>query len=354
MSDRAHPHRSPELQALLDEVEQAMAREAAAPGAADRPADPPSTTEPPSAEPTSTGGSPDAGAGLAPTGTTEPVALPTRSARRSRRALLLAGSAAAAVVAIVAVSDRGTPGDNHPATVPKPGVGVAVIGSTGPDGRTTRVTTTAPTTTSGNRLIVLVTGADGSTSTVPALTSAPSTHSPTPGGHVSSTPGTPVSRNGHRPSITVQHRSVPPTPDGTTAGTGRSGPAGAVTGTIMSRTAGSTGSLRPGSPPAGTRTVPGGPTRSATTTPTTPTVSGPTLTTEPTLTTGSETAPSSDPSVSSDTTTAPTSDPGAVTDEPATTTTDATRAQPTCVGLSLPVVGDLPQPLGCRGHRHRH
>ena len=169
MSDaEKHPRRSAELQALLDEIEAEEARSRV------RAEGVPAAPAPPEADAVVAEAAMAAPAAPQPSvGATSPVV--ARSPRRSRRALFLAGGAAAAVVTIVAISVGGSSDRSDPGDVPKTSVGVAVVGSTGPDGHTTPVITTAPMTTNGGRAVVIVTGTDGDTHQVPTMTPSATT-----------------------------------------------------------------------------------------------------------------------------------------------------------------------------------
>ena len=123
------------------------------------------------------------------------TALPPIVRPRQRRTLVLAGGVAAAVVAIVAIVSLGNRGGSDPAAgvAPEPEK-VAMVQSTGADGKPTMTTVTAPVSTVNGRAVALVPDADGQirqltvvTATPPAVTArtspaAPATSASGPGG----------------------------------------------------------------------------------------------------------------------------------------------------------------------------
>lgn len=236
------PARSPELQALIDEIAAEAAREkalragsAGSAGSAGTPAAPvpaddvtakaaddfvppaagavPGTTVPvaEAAAAASPADAAPAPAAVAPVqDQQDAIALSVAAPQRPRRAMALAGGVAAAVVAIVAITVG-----NRLAAVPsssvdqKLPVGYAVVGSVGSDGRSTAVTVTAPMTTVGGKLVALVAGADGTTRQAPVLTvlsSTPATSPPadsgtSPSGTSATTPSAPSSGAGNSAAL---------------------------------------------------------------------------------------------------------------------------------------------------------
>ena len=144
---------------------------------------------------------------------------------------MLAGGVAAAVVAIVAIS-VGNRGSTPAAADPHSAAKVAMVQSTGPDGRTTVMTVTAPVSTVNGVVVALVADADGNLRSLPVVTATPPA-TPEPTGSSSGAP--PRSTANRTPDSTGSANAA-----GNAAGTGNvtvgSTPRVAVDGTSTSTT----------------------------------------------------------------------------------------------------------------------
>lgn len=245
-----HSARSPELQALLDEIAAEAAREeelrtsAEVESSTDTPVAEVGSEPLPEAEP-ATQTAAVAGAesstaipliDLPPAVVTQndpaaAIALARATPRRPRRAMALAGGAAAAVVAIVAIAigNGSAPAAPPPENQPLPDA-YTVIASVGPDGQSTDVTVTAPMTTAGGRIVALSSSPSGATFPVsPAgMTASSATVTPTSperpnsGAPAGSTNGRSSVARSAQPRSTRASRPAPVGGDAATVVTGTS------------------------------------------------------------------------------------------------------------------------------------